>query len=67
MTHWRRVEEFCGVMILAYAIISNHFYNFIYVPEPDIPGLKLALQAQQESAILRLVHKKVLVSIGCVA
>ena len=30
----RRVEEFCGVMVLAYAIMSNHFHIFIYVPEP---------------------------------
>ena len=31
----RRVEEFCGVMVLAYAIMSNHFHIFIYVPEPS--------------------------------
>ena len=31
----RRVEEFCGVMVLAYAIVSNHFHIFIYVPEPS--------------------------------
>src|SRR5574344_2529897 len=31
----RRVEEFCGVMVLAYAIMSNHFHIFIYVPEPE--------------------------------
>ena len=30
----RRVEEFCGVMVLAYAIMSNHFHIYIYVPEP---------------------------------
>ena len=30
----RRVEEFGGVMVLAYAIMSNHFHIFIYVPEP---------------------------------
>ena len=23
----RRVEEFCGVMVLAYAIMSNHFHE----------------------------------------
>ena len=31
----RRVEEFCGVMVLAYAIMSNHFHIYIYVPEPE--------------------------------
>ena len=31
----RRVEEFSGVIVLAYAIMSNHFHIFIYVPEPD--------------------------------
>ena len=31
----RRVEEFCGVMVLAYAIMSNHFHIFIYVPGPE--------------------------------
>ena len=30
----RRVEEFSGVLVLAYAIMSNHFHIFIYVPEP---------------------------------
>lgn len=28
----RRVEEFSGVMVLAYAFMSNHFHIFIYVP-----------------------------------
>jgi len=31
----RRVEEFSGVLVLAYAIMSNHFHIFIYVPEPE--------------------------------
>ena len=31
----RRVEEFGGVIVLAYAIMSNHFHIFIYVPEPS--------------------------------
>jgi len=31
----RRVEEFCGVIVLAYAFMSNHFHIFVYVP----PGL----------------------------
>ena len=34
----RRVEEFSGVMVLAYAIMSNHFHIFIYVPEPEDIG-----------------------------
>ena len=25
----RRAEDFCGVMVLAYAIMSNHFHIFI--------------------------------------
>lgn len=31
----RRVEEFTGVTVLAYAIMANHFHIFIYVPEPE--------------------------------
>ena len=31
----RRVEAFSGVIVLAYAIMSNHFHIFIYVPEPE--------------------------------
>ena len=34
----RRVEEFSGVIVLAYAIMSNHFHIFIYVPEPEDIG-----------------------------
>ena len=34
----RCAEDFCGVMVLAYAIISNHFHIFIYVPEPEDIG-----------------------------
>ena len=43
----RRVEEFSGVVVLAYAFMSNHFHIFIYVPlmekelveriDPEIP------------------------------
>ena len=31
----RRVEEFCGVVVLAYAFMSNHFHIFIYVPKAE--------------------------------
>ena len=31
----RRVEEFSGVIVLAYAIMSNHFHIFIYGPESE--------------------------------
>jgi len=34
----RRVEEFSGVVVLAYTIMSNHFHVFIYVPEPENIG-----------------------------
>ena len=34
----RRVEEFSGVVVLAYAFMSNHFHIFIYVPEPEELG-----------------------------
>ena len=34
----RRVEEFSGVIVLAYAIMSNHFHIFIYVPEAEELG-----------------------------
>ena len=32
----RLFEEFSGVIVLAYAIMSNHFHIFIYVPEPEV-------------------------------
>ena len=31
----RRVEEFSGVTVLAYAFMSNHFHIFIYVPKAE--------------------------------
>lgn len=31
----RRVEEFSGVIVLAYAFMTNHFHIFIYVPERE--------------------------------
>ena len=31
----RRVEGFSGVIVLAYAIMANHFHVFIYVPERE--------------------------------
>lgn len=34
----RRVEEFSGILILAYAFMSNHFHIFIYVPEVEELG-----------------------------
>ena len=34
----RRVEEFSGILILAYAFMSNHFHIFIYVPEAEEIG-----------------------------
>ena len=34
----RRVEEFSGVVILAYAFMSNHFHIFIYVPMAEEIG-----------------------------
>ena len=32
----RRVEEFSGVVVLAYAFMSNHFHIFIYVPSAEV-------------------------------
>ena len=34
----RRVEEFSGVVVLAYAFMSNHFHIFIYVPDAEQIG-----------------------------
>ena len=34
----RRVEEFSGVTVLAYAFMSNHFHIFIYVPKAEEIG-----------------------------
>ena len=39
----RRVEEFSGVVVLAYAFMSNHFHIFVYVPKAEeINGRPLA-------------------------
>ena len=35
----RRVEEFSGVVVLAYAFMSNHFHIFIYMPSAERRGL----------------------------
>ncbi|MBR1586921.1 MAG: hypothetical protein IJ658_01220 [Kiritimatiellae bacterium] len=34
----RRVEEFSGVIVLAYVFMTNHFHVFIYVPEAEEIG-----------------------------
>ena len=34
----RRVEEFSGVVVLAYAFMSNHFHIFVYVPSAEEIG-----------------------------
>ena len=34
----RRVEEFSGVVVLAYAFMSNHFHIFVYVPKAEEIG-----------------------------
>ncbi|MCR5752275.1 MAG: transposase [Kiritimatiellae bacterium] len=34
----RRVEEFAGVVVLAYAFMSNHFHIFVYVPDAEEIG-----------------------------
>ena len=36
----RCVEEFSGVVVLAYAFMSNHFHIFIYVPSAEDIGSK---------------------------
>ena len=36
----RRVEGFSGVVVLAYAFMSNHFHIFIYVPSTEAVGIK---------------------------
>ena len=43
----RRVEGFSGVVVLAYAFMSNHFHIFIYVPSAEELG---------EGEILRRIH-----------
>ena len=42
----RRVEEFSGVVVLAYAFMSNHFHIFIYVPSAEEIGGKLGARPQ---------------------
>ena len=36
----RRVEGCSGVVVLAYAFMSNHFHIFIYVPSAEEIGIK---------------------------
>ena len=36
----RHVEGFSGVVVLAYAFMSNHFHIFIYVPSAEEIGSK---------------------------
>ena len=36
----RRVEEFSGVVVLAYAFMSNHFHIFIYVLSAEAVGIR---------------------------
>ena len=43
----RRVEEFSGVIVLAYVFMSNHFHIFIYVPEAE---------EIDEAEIMRRIH-----------
>ncbi len=31
----RKTEAFCGVQILTYALLSNHFHILVYVPERE--------------------------------
>ena len=38
----RRVEGFSGVVVLAYAFMSNHFH--IYVPSAEAVGIKSPIQ-----------------------
>ena len=35
-----RREGFSGVVVLAYAFMSNHFHIFIYVPSAEAVGIK---------------------------
>ncbi|MGN0853779.1 MAG: hypothetical protein ACI4Q3_10455 [Kiritimatiellia bacterium] len=44
----RRVEEFGGVVVLALAILSNHFHIVISVPEPEGRAEREANSPQQE-------------------
>ena len=34
----RRVEQFSGIIVLAYVFMTNHFHIFIYVPEAEDIG-----------------------------
>ncbi len=54
----RRVEEFSGVIVLAYAIMSNHFHILIYVPEPEDIGDEEILR--RINALYREVMREIL-------
>jgi REP element-mobilizing transposase RayT len=41
----RRVEEFSGVLVLAYAVMTNHIHIYIYVPEAESCSYKWLLRA----------------------
>ena len=54
----RRVEEFRGVIVLAYAIMSNHFHIFIYVPEPEDIGDEEILRRMWNSSEFMRTYKQ---------
>ena len=47
----RRVEEFSGVVVLAYAFMSNHFHIFIYVPSAEEIGDRYSVSAGQRRIV----------------
>ena len=54
----RRVEEFSGVVVLAYAFMSNHCHIYVYVPEAEEIGedeILRRIKALYRDASLRVV------------
>ena len=54
----RRVEEFRGVIVLAYAIMSNHFHIFIYVPESEDIGNEEILRRMWNASEFMRTYKQ---------
>lgn len=61
----RRVEEFCGVLVLAYAFMDNHFHIYIYVPDAEEIGEdELLRRMWNSSAFMRTFKQHFTMSCG---
>ena len=54
----RRVEQFCGVRVLGYAVMSNHFHVYVYLEDEHPVG-----EEELYAKICRLYCKDTLAAI----